>query len=303
MSDTSNPTTRVLGVLSLLAAHPTETFTLAEISRRLGLSKATTHRILSTMTDARFLSRHPAHKTFSLGVAPVAIGEAALEKHRGIDIARREITRLALELNVQCTLSTLVDNDTLLLAKAGTPQSHAGHQRVGERTPAILPVGIAPIAWAGERAIAAYMAKVDGHLSEPVRAHLREALPLIRRRGYSTAVAGPAISRLRQTMILPPDRPRDERYWASLYRLVGELSAAEIQVFDFRDAGPHSISHIAAPVFSPGGTVAFELLISGMPLNLGADAYEDYAERLKAAASVVTGETHGRMPSAAHPEP
>ncbi len=296
MAGISNPTSRVLDVLNFLAAHPTEAFTLAEISRHLGITKSSAYRILATMTEAQFLSRHPRHKTFTLGMAPVAIGEAAQEKHRGIEIARREIARLAVELNVQCTVATIVEDDWLLLAKEGTPQTHGGLQRVGDRTPIILPIGIDLIAWSNEQDITAYLAKASAHLSEPMRTYLEAAISVIRRRGYSTAAAGPAWRKLRQTTILPIGRPRDSAYWSSLYELIGELTATEIQLMDIHDAGADGISYISAPVFSPTGTVSFGLIITGMPSNLSVEKIEEYAERLRAAAEIVTSETHGRAP-------
>ncbi len=296
MADISNPTSRVLDVLNFLAAHPTESFSLAEIARHLGLSNGSAHRILTTMTDAHFLSRHPKHKTFTLGMATVAIGEAALGKHRGLEIARREIARLALELNVQCTITALVEEDVLLLAKEGRPHNHDGLHRVGERMPIIPPIGISLVAWSSEKDIKAYLAEASVHLSEPMRTYLEAAIPVIRRRRYSIASAGPAMRKLRQTVILPTGRPRDDAYWSSLYALIGELSAAEIQLLDIRDAGDSGIGYISAPVFSPAGTVSFDLLVTGMPINLSVKKIEEYAERLCAAAAVVTSETYGQAP-------
>ena len=296
MADISNPTSRVLDILNFLAAHPTESFTLAEIARHLGLSNGSAHRILTTMTDAHFLSRHPKHKTYALGMAPVAIGEAALEKHRGLEIARRAIARLAVELNVQCTINAIVEDDVLLLAKEGRSQTQDSLHRVGERTPIVPPIGIGLIAWSSAKDIAAYLAQAAAHLSEPLQAHLQEALPLIRNRRYSIATAGPAMRKLRQTAIQRIGRPRDDAYWASLYALLGELTATEIQLFDIDDIGANGLSYISAPVFSPSGNVSFELMITGVPLNISVQTIKEFAEKLCATAAAVTSETYGQLP-------
>jgi DNA-binding IclR family transcriptional regulator len=297
VADISNPTSRVLDVLNFLAAHPIEAFTLAEIARHLGLSNGSAHRILTTMTEAHFLSRHPKHKTFTLGMAPVAIGEAALGKHRGLEIARREIGRLAVELNVQCTVNAVVEDYVLLLAKEGRPQTHDGLHRVGERWPIIPPVGLDLIAWSSEPEINAYLAKASAHLSESMQSHLLAALSIIRRRRYSIVAVGPALRRWRPTANLSIGRFRDSAYWSSIYALIGELSAAEIQLLDLSDASEIGIGYISAPVFSPAGTVSFNLTMSGMPNNLGAKKIEEYVEKLCAAAVVVTSETYGRLPN------
>ena len=92
--DSSGPNARVIDVMNFLAARPTESFTLTEIALHLGLSNGSAHRVLTTLAESQYLSRHPKTKTYSLGMALVAIGQAALAKHRDIDIARRELTRL-----------------------------------------------------------------------------------------------------------------------------------------------------------------------------------------------------------------
>jgi DNA-binding IclR family transcriptional regulator len=294
--EVSNPTGRVLDVLNFLAANPTETFTLAEIARHVGLSNGSAHRVLTTMAKARFLSRNEKHRTYSLGMALVAIGQAAVEKHRGIDIARREIARLSVELNVQCSANTVVDGELLVLVREGTPQSHLGLTRVGERRPLVPPLGLCHIAWGGEATIQSYLAKASGHLSEAMRAHLLAAFPLIRRRGYAIAANGPNTRHVRQATALPIGQDRDEAYWSSVFGLVGQLSAKELQLFELCDAEPDGISYLSAPVFSPDGAVSFQLVISGLPSDLSAKKIERYAERLCAAAALITSETHGRRP-------
>lgn len=296
MSDLSNPTNRVLDVINFLAAHPTETFTLAEIARQVGLSNGSAHRILTTMAEARFLSRDAKHKTYSLGIALVAVGEAAVAKHRGIEIARREVARLAVELNVLLSITAIADEDLLLIAKEGSPQSHKGLNRVGERQPMVPPVGLCHIAWSDEKAIRTYIAKASAYMSESMRAYLLEALPLIRQRGYSIAGYGPAMRKLRQTMILPIGEIRNDEYWSSVLELTGQLSANELQLLNLNDAVVDGVSYISAPVFSPEGTVSFELVITGMPTDLSAKEIGHYAEKLCATAAIITSETRGRVP-------
>jgi DNA-binding IclR family transcriptional regulator len=296
VQESSNPTSRVIGVLNFLAAHPTEIFTLAEIARNVGLSNGSAHRILTTMAKARFLSRNEKHRTYSLGMAMVAIGQAAVEKHRGIEIARREIARLAVELNVQCSANSVADDEILVLIKEGTPQSHLGLTRVGERRPFVPPVGLCHVAWSGEAAIQAYIGKASHHLGDKVRTHLVSAFPLIRRRGYAIAVNGPGTGKSRETAVLPVDRVRDQAYWSSLFDLVGQLLPNEVQLFDLGEAGDAGISYISAPVFSPTGAVSLQLVLSGMPSNFNASQIEHYAERLCATAALITDEIHGRRP-------
>ena len=297
MTDVSNPTNRVLDVLNFLGAHPTESFTLAEIARHLRLSNGSAHRILTTMAESRFLSRNEKHKTYSLGIALVALGRAALEKHRGIEIARKEIARLALELNAQCSVTAITDGELLLVAKEGAPQSHDGLHQVGERTPLILPIAIGHIAWSSEQVIESYLSEASPYLSKALRKHTFAAIAAIRRRGYAMAAHGPATRALRRSMSSPNAYIRNDAYWTALRGAIGVMSEDELQVLHIPSKPTTGLRYIAAPVFSPDGSVSLELVATGLPSNLGAKEIERYAERLCAAAAVVTGEVHGRYPS------
>ncbi len=296
LPDPSNPTSRVTAVLNFLAAHPTEAFTLAEIARHVGLSNGSAHRILTTLAGSHFLARNEKHRTYSLGVALVAIGQAAIEKHRGIDIARREIARLALELGVQCTANAVVDDELLVLAKEGTAQSHLGLTRVGERRPLVPPTGLCLVAWSGEAAIRDYLRKAAAHLTEAMREYLLETLALVRRRGFAIAAHGPHSRAARRGMTLADDKVRDGSYWERVSALIAHLTPAEIQLIDPADAGDAGISYISAPVFAPTGAAALQLVLSGLPSDLSARDIGLYAQRLCATAAVITNETHGRTP-------
>jgi DNA-binding IclR family transcriptional regulator len=296
LPDQSNPTSRVMDVLNFLAAHPTEAFSLAEIARHVDLSNGSAHRLLTTLAAGQFLFRNERHRTYSLGLAMVAIGQAAIEKHRGIDVARREVARLAVELDVQCSANAVVDGEILVLVKEGTSHSHLGLTRVGERRPLVPPVGLCHVAWSGEAAIDAYVARASPYLGPHVHRHLLATFPVIRQRGFAIAANGPGSARTRQTMVAPGDQVRDGAYWSRVFELVGQMSENEIQLFDISQARPQGVSYIASPVFAPDGTVAFQLVISGMPTDLGEQDVRSHAERLCASAAAITDAIHGRPP-------
>jgi DNA-binding IclR family transcriptional regulator len=294
--ENSGPNTRVVEVMNFLAAHPTESFTLSELASRLGLSVGSAHRLLTTLAEARYLSRHPKHKTYSLGMALVAIGQAALAQHRDIDIARREMVRLADELKVQCYAVAVVHDEMLFLASEGAPQSYDPPNRVGERRPYMPPLGMCHAAWASAEEQEDYIARAPAALNDRARAHLARSLEVIRERGYSIAASGPAFRALRQFTVMPVGFQADEHYWAGMRQLIAELTEQEIQLLNLGDIGPEGVSFVTAPVFSPSGAVALELTIGGMPPNLPHAELERYIAKLRAAAAIVTSETHGRVP-------
>ena len=79
--------------------------------------------------------------------------------------------------------------------------------------------------------------------------------------------------------------------------MIGQLTPGEIQVFDLSEATETGISYVSAPVFSPSGSVAFQLVASGLPRDLPVRDIERIIERLCAAAAAITLEMHGRPPA------
>jgi DNA-binding IclR family transcriptional regulator len=140
------------------------------------------------------------------------------------------------------------------------------------------------------------MERAPAALSDTVREHIARSLEVIRQRGYAMSGSGPAFRALRHFTVAPVGHQKDEAYWAGLRQLIADLSEREMQLLDFDEAGADGISFITAPVFSPAGQVSLELSLSGLPPKLTRTEFERYVERLRAAAAVVTSETHGREP-------
>ena len=298
MSDLSNPTSRVLDVITLLASQPTEEFSLAEIARQLSMSKASAHRLLITMADADFLARNDKHKTYSLGMGLLAVGQAALQKYRGLDVARAEMAKLSLELNLQCSATGVIGGDLLVLAREGSPQSHEGLNRVGERRPLIPPMGTCHIAWGEESVVGPYLGLAAEYMNRESNAWLHEALGLVRRRGYSVSTFGAASRKLLQATVISAGRNRDGPQWNMIRNTLGELSRNEIQLASLSDADGAAIGRIAAPVFSSNGAIIFQLVLSGLPGTQTPRKLERFVERLLATAAAVTTQINGREPVA-----
>lgn len=295
MSDFSDPNHRPLRVITFLAAHATEAFTLAEIARFLNLSKGSAHRVMTVLADAGFVSRHPRHKTFTLGMALVAIGQAALDRYPGIAIARREMARLQAELNVGFGATAIVNNEYLLLGREGTPSTYDGLTLVGERRLVVPSIGIGQIAWRSEPEIDAWLDSGAAYLRPDVREHLKRAMPVIRRRGYSMAAEGMGLhSLIKATVIAPGDR--DGEPLSAAIGSVGEISAGEFQMLDWEDACGRGVNYVAAPVFSPDGDACLEIVMSGFLDGLSQANIERYTAKLMQAADRVTGEIRGRKP-------
>lgn len=294
--DATGPNIRVVEVMNFLAAHPTESFTLAEIASELGLSNGSAHRVLTTLAEARYLTRHPRHKTYSLGLVMVAIGQAALAQHADVDAVRQEIAAVADELKVQCLASAIVSNEMLVVACEGTPSNFAPVNRVGERWPFVPPLGMSFIAWGHEGAREDYLARAPAALSDKAHDRLAAALDLFRERGYGLAGDGPVVRALKRFTSRPAGFQSEETYWAGLTQLVGDISEREIQLIDPAEAAGQGLSYITAPVFSSSGKVAYEISISGFLPAISQYDIERHVDRLRRAAAHATTRINGSGP-------
>ncbi|TCM16592.1 DNA-binding IclR family transcriptional regulator [Novosphingobium sp. PhB165] len=295
MSDTSNG--RVVEVINFLATHPTESFRLSEIAENLGLSHGSAHRVLTTLTQAGYLLRHPKHKTYTLGIALVMIGQAALAQHRSIDIARREMARLCEDTRAQCSAYAIADGELLLVAKEGAAQSHTGLGRVGEHRPFVPPLGLTHVAWSAQATLDTYLAGAPVQAGAKIAAYCRQSLEMVRARGYSIVANGPHVSALLRALAERPAARRDETYWAEIGKLIETLTQPEIQMKNLAETVPDGVFQISAPVFGPGGNVDLELTLSGFAPGVSVSELERYTARLCAAAALTSAEAHGQSPS------
>lgn len=297
MSENSGINNRVIAVINFLAAHPTESFTLSELADTLGMSAGSAHRVLKTLTEARYLSRHPRHKTYSLGLALVAVGQATLEKHNYVEVAHREMEVLSKELSVQMVAVAVVEDEILTLARAGRPQSSETITRVGERRPFVPPFGLAHMAWASEVAVDSYLKLAPWEKGNKQYKSLVEALTVVRQRGYSIALVGPTLSNMRSTVSAYAESRDKNTLMKQIAELTAELTTQEIQLTALDNDQHYAVGHISAPVFNSTGDVVMEIAITGGRDLLAASEVLRYAQRLSAVSTFVTTETHGRLPA------
>ena len=281
---------RVVALLDFLARHPDGAFTLSEIARRVEINKATAHSMLTALTDAGYLLRHPADKTFTLGPALVAIGNAAAAHEVEIvEFARDDMRALVDELGVPCVASAVFGAEIVILAKTGESKPLAADARVGQRLPCVPPLGTVFVAWSEPDEIDAWLRRVGPSATEDERTRYRRAIETVRRRGYSLGLEADARVRLGRAVA---------EHDSAVADLVSELGHEEYILLELEHSASYRLSMVAAPVFGPDRRVALALTLFGFSDPLGAADLARYAERLQEATRRVTAAIHGREPSA-----
>lgn len=131
-------TERVISIISFLAAGQKE-HGLTEICQNLDISKATAHRILSTLHRKKWLVKDPGSRKFKIGPALTAIGLGVLYN---LDVRRACLPYL--------TSLTQATNETAILTlRVGTERVYADQMEGNHEVRMILELGKRYPLWIG----------------------------------------------------------------------------------------------------------------------------------------------------------
>ena len=262
-------TDRTITILNFLAERPEESFTLSELSRRLGIAKGTAHPQVAALCAAGYLLRHPVTKTIRLGPALIGLGNAAASgRSELVEYARDEMGRLASDLALQCVASTTMGEEMVLLARVGHIGELGLHLGLG-RVPLVPPFGTVFLAWDTPDAIDAWLHRLGRGLSDGELSRYRQAIATVRRRGYSVSTRS----------------------------LDGVGDHGEAALLELGGATRSDLSMIAAPVFGADGAVVLALTLVGMSAELDDASIPGIGSRLVAATGRLTTAFHGNAPA------
>jgi len=119
MSDKKPPsgTQAVLRAIALLKAFTGDKpeMDLPDLADQVGLTRTTTHRLLSALESEDLVSKNPLTHDYRLGPAAIALGSRALRTNDLRTIARPYLESLAARTRETATLEVLVDGRMLIL--------------------------------------------------------------------------------------------------------------------------------------------------------------------------------------------
>jgi IclR family KDG regulon transcriptional repressor len=108
---------------------------LADLTRRLAISKTTVHRVCGALVERGFVARDPESGVYSLGIRALGISAAAAELP--IVVAFRPVAASLLGLHNETVHLTLLDElESLFVAKAETTHAVRLVSAIGSRLPA-----------------------------------------------------------------------------------------------------------------------------------------------------------------------
>jgi IclR family KDG regulon transcriptional repressor len=177
-------------LLDALATAPASGLGVTELSRQIGLSKATTHHLLLTLEARRLVLKNSHTATYRLGWALHELGTVVAESVDVVRVARPFLDELALETGESILLSVRVDDSVQYLDRGDARGSFRMMATTGMRS--LLHTNAS-----GKLLLAfANPAFVDDYLSRPLEAftpstitdpkEIREQLAEIRASGFAT---------------------------------------------------------------------------------------------------------------------
>jgi DNA-binding IclR family transcriptional regulator len=286
---------RTVQILDFLTTHPGRGFTLSELSRRLGISIATAHGIVTTLTERALLLRSPETNEYRLGPALVPMGTVAERGFPALTHARREAERLAEEFDAECVIVMAVGHELLIVGRAGIPGPLSITSHEGQRHPLAPPLGSIVIAWTSDRAVEAWLDRLGPELTDPEREHYRAAVESIRRRGYAVGIRVQRLEHLSELYtdgdLYSPDGRRQ------ISRAMAAVAHDDDYLPDTDDLPADAeLSSVAAPVFDSDGAMLFAIAL--MPEGHRVHDIPALSRAVLRAAGRVMAAIDGRHPAA-----
>jgi DNA-binding IclR family transcriptional regulator len=284
-------------MLTFLAQHEDQSFSLSELCRRLDLSKSTGHSILTTLLDAGFVLRD-SDRTYLLGPAVIPLGEAAAGHHRAVAVARRELEPLARELDAQCTLSMVVNDSIMVLGHAGRHAPAVAYLQVlppTQRWPFAPPLGAVFVAWWETPRIDQWLDDTGKGLSDEQRRRFVSALDEVRRRGYSVSAMDTSRDELTELMRSVTDLPHEPDVAKLMQAFLDRVRYSEgYNVGQLEPGVVYDVTALVAPIFDRSGEVTLVLTLQSLAGPMLAREIERAGRRLLQRAEAVTRAVGGR---------
>jgi len=231
------------------------------VVRRLGLTQATAHAILTTLCDRGWASRDPVDKTFSLGPA-LAVVATRVETARPLaHSARRAALQLAEEFGYATSVVERFGDSLVITAFQDAGQQSGGAP--GDRIRYAPPFGVAFAAWddaGGQREWIQRSAATNSALAR----RLEEVLTRTRERGFDVDCTTPALTEAARVVGTLPSDGLPDHVREITDQLLMEFTTIGFLSDDDTARQAQPVATIAAPVFEHRGRVA--MIVAVHPL-------------------------------------
>ena len=281
----------MLDVVELLAGPGNERLRFSEVVRKLGLTQATTHAILTTLCDRGWASRDPVDKTYSLGPALAAMAARVDIARPLAHTAHAAALQLADEFGYAASVVERFGDSLVITAFEDAGQQSGGAP--GDRIRYAPPFGVAFAAWDTDQEQRAWINRGAATNSALAR-RLEEVLAHTRERGFDVDCTTPALTRAAHVVGTLPSDGLPAHVREITDQLLAEFATIGYLPDDSDDYAPRHaqpVATIAAPVFDHRGHVA--MIVAVHPLQ---DLTRKRIDSIGQRAVRLTTNLHRRIP-------
>jgi len=277
---------RACDVLSHLARHPDESFSVSELARLVGVPRATCDAILQALAVHRYVTRRRVDRRYQLGPGSITVGDAARKANPMLESAKDEAEELA-RASGSCVAVCIRDGDAARVADVfDFAPLFAVRARVGQTIPLVPPFGAVFVAWSDDESDA-WLGRADATLKRDERARFQHALREVRRRGYSLSVLTRREPELRAVGALASSNASHVSV-ETRDRILREMMHSDYLAADLDPETAVRVAHVSAPVFDRSGRVTTSLLQGGPDYEVRGAELETLARGVVQAASRAT---------------
>lgn len=237
--------------MHLLAADPERSLSLAEISRSLGISRATGHAILATLAHHQWVVRHEPTAGYSWGPAIGALAQPT----NGSEF-RPVLQELSDTVGAQVFLARREDASLVVTDSVGDSLA-APRIKSGLRMPLVAPFGRDYVAWACDKDIKSWLEGI-GTPSVRLRRRLTAVLAQVRQRGYVIERHSREYVRVFVALRALAADGEPDPITARLAGAFADLTLVDYLPDEVED-GVHQIATISVPIKDGDGVVAMSI--------------------------------------------
>jgi DNA-binding IclR family transcriptional regulator len=257
----SAPTGRVVDVVELLCRPGHERLRFSDVVAELGLTQATAHAILATLTERGWVTRDPATKSYTLGPALAAVGARADLARPLAHAARAAIQQLHADTGYPTSVLERID-ESLIVAAHVSGDDTTAHLGPGDRIPYTPPFGVALAAWDTADAQRAWLRRGgDAGLEQRLVAVLAKT----RERGFDVDWTTPAMAQAAALVVRLQREGVPTQVAEVMDRLLVECAAVGLLPDDDPARLAQPVATVAAPVLDRHGHAT--LIVAVHPLR------------------------------------
>lgn len=266
--------------MDLLASRPDRRLSLTEIVRKTGVNAASCLAILGELTQRGYLCRHPSRKTYWLGPALIAAGEAATVANPNLERARRAAESLRSDLGLPVLLSMRVGAEIVGVFSLPGDDGRTAGLCPGERVPLAPPVGASFIAWGPPDEAESWIALHAGADANHVAQRLRETLARTRERGFHVILRRQETEDIASMVARAASGDRKSGFHRQIAALVEGHDIAAVQPDMLDSDAKYDALLIASPIIDSDTSAIYNLCLGGFTEPLTGTAIADLGRRL-----------------------